>query len=529
MPQQQRRVETRAEIQARMNRLRQGYTNRLGYASVAADVDNASASPSHHSPGRSRPGSETHMVDSYFDGPPKNNTACEEPTEQDCEHIPPPAQTYFQPGPGSDKGARPARCSSAKLVIPVRIPHFKGTYVWGFNRPIQGYPGQWMFLSYGEGSAEQLAATNLGGQVEGFPDIARPTGQQVFELRERILRDSGTHGVTEGIDLVWVPHGQEEERRTGTAKHEPATAGGYDSDSNDHAKADSKRLCGDCAGSTNGNLNAEVTRAVQDALTTHTEDIKRSLAQLGLQSGESTCPCNGCATAESISETTAASVAAQLEPSFRAIRDSLLRPEASEVASTIASIHSLLSEVTADVVARKEKQTTLLDTIANSIESRHASTRSRLPGGATPAASRVGMSSRHEQAASFLPAVAKAGADSCADRPLSQGLLQEDQKREEDAGSLEDTSAPATEGVQQQGSWRPQYKASEETLDKDQAVSGEDRESIQAELGDEGGQQQGAIRNQPSVKSAEADDSEEEDYADSLVALDARTSRGPGF
>ncbi|KAK4540053.1 hypothetical protein LTR36_009869 [Oleoguttula mirabilis] len=83
---------------------------------------------------------------------------------------------------------------------------FTGQYNQGYTAAIDGVPGRWEFYSYdGEGSSEEYAATNLGRHATHFPNIDRPTANQVAGLRAREIASAGSDGITTGINIVWVP------------------------------------------------------------------------------------------------------------------------------------------------------------------------------------------------------------------------------------------------------------------------------------------------------------------------------------
>lgn len=81
--------------------------------------------------------------------------------------------------------------------------------------------GSWSFLTLGEGSARELAWTNLGRQEDfGFQDVPYPTAQQVWDLRQRLVRSGRDITPLNEIEVVWVP-GDEVESSTSEPNTKP--------------------------------------------------------------------------------------------------------------------------------------------------------------------------------------------------------------------------------------------------------------------------------------------------------------------
>ena len=88
-----------------------------------------------------------------------------------------------------------------RQVIP-SVSSFRGGFWAGYDKPPrQDLPGRWEFRTFGgDGSSEEQAQRNLGGQGYFDPDPRYVTAENVHELRNRLGRDGDTHD----IDLVWV-------------------------------------------------------------------------------------------------------------------------------------------------------------------------------------------------------------------------------------------------------------------------------------------------------------------------------------
>ena len=103
------------------------------------------------------------------------------------------------------------RTGRPRLMIPNGLPRaFKGRFNLSYEGPVEGIDGHWEYFSEGppgetsNGSAEEMAHTNLGGQSHWTPDKSQPSADDVFALRE-LLRRTDADDVTEGIDIGWVP------------------------------------------------------------------------------------------------------------------------------------------------------------------------------------------------------------------------------------------------------------------------------------------------------------------------------------
>ncbi|KAK3725549.1 hypothetical protein LTR37_000519 [Vermiconidia calcicola] len=65
-------------------------------------------------------------------------------------------------------------------------------------------PGRWAYFTNGEGSARELAYTNLGNLDYVFDNNPHPSAAQVWRYRQQV-RAAGGYDPTEGIEIVWVP------------------------------------------------------------------------------------------------------------------------------------------------------------------------------------------------------------------------------------------------------------------------------------------------------------------------------------
>lgn len=65
--------------------------------------------------------------------------------------------------------------------------------------------GRWEYVTVGEGSARELAWTQLGSQAAyGFEDVRYPTAHQVWTLRQQMTAEGRDTGVFDGIDIAWL-------------------------------------------------------------------------------------------------------------------------------------------------------------------------------------------------------------------------------------------------------------------------------------------------------------------------------------
>ncbi|KAK3718587.1 hypothetical protein LTR37_005091 [Vermiconidia calcicola] len=125
-----------------------------------------------------------------------------------------------------------------QIVVPdrgeARAPTFHGAYTLGYDRPLGHYQGLWEFLTLRgpqSGSSQDHAAMNLDGQPFGFPEHRNPTGQQVYELRQRLRARGEGESVTAGITPVWVPSDVRQPGRSdGDGQDATGSSGGSSSD-----------------------------------------------------------------------------------------------------------------------------------------------------------------------------------------------------------------------------------------------------------------------------------------------------------
>lgn len=107
--------------------------------------------------------------------------------------------------------------------------------------------GHWEFFTTGDGSAQTWAWTQVGGQdAYGFLNVPYPTAEQVWDLRQRLIREGESLDVLDGIDLVWVPHADippvpREASATSSAPASP-TQSAVQPGGDDHSEVDPKDI-----------------------------------------------------------------------------------------------------------------------------------------------------------------------------------------------------------------------------------------------------------------------------------------------